>query len=109
MIDELRASGEWKIYLKIKISFLSSKVNNDKQLTYSKSDNIEIMIGNETDKTINELFDSLFTQYKTKLQVLEMENQLVVKKYAKDKVNENRNLLTEFCKFHNLYHYKYHH
>ena len=39
---------------------------------------------------------------KTKLQVSEMENQLVVGKYAKNKVNENGNLLIEFCKLHNL-------
>ena len=39
---------------------------------------------------------------KTKLQVSEMENQLAVGKYAKSKVNENGNLLTEFCKLHNL-------
>ena len=39
---------------------------------------------------------------KTKLQVSEMENQLVVGKYAKNKVSENGNLLTEFCKLHNL-------
>ena len=39
---------------------------------------------------------------KTKLQVSEMENQLVVEKYAKNKVNENGNLLIEFCKLHNL-------
>ena len=39
---------------------------------------------------------------KTKLQVLEMENQLVVGKYAKSKVNENGNFLIEFCKLHNL-------
>ena len=39
---------------------------------------------------------------KTKLQVSELENQLVVGKYAKNKVNENGNLLIEFCKLHNL-------
>ena len=39
---------------------------------------------------------------KTKLQVSEMENQLVVGKYAKNKVNENGNLLIEFCKLQNL-------
>ena len=39
---------------------------------------------------------------KTKLQVSETENQHVVGKYAKNKVNENGNLLTEFCKLHNL-------
>ena len=31
-----------------------------------------------------------------------MENQLEVGKYAKNKVNENGNLLIEFCKLHNL-------
>ena len=39
---------------------------------------------------------------KTKLQVSEMENQLVVGKYARNKVNENGHLLIEFCKLHNL-------
>ena len=41
-------------------------------------------------------------QAKTKLQVSEMENQLVVGKYAKNKVNKNGNLLIEFCKLQDL-------
>ena len=39
---------------------------------------------------------------KTKLQVWGMENQIVVGKYERKKVNENGNLLLEFCKLHNL-------
>ena len=39
---------------------------------------------------------------KTRLQVSEMESQLAVDKYAKNKVNKSGNLLTEFCKLHNL-------
>ena len=39
---------------------------------------------------------------KTKLQVSEMENQLVVGKYSKSNVKENGNLLIEFCKLYNL-------
>ena len=39
---------------------------------------------------------------KTKLQVSEMENQLLVGKCAKNKVNKNGNLLIEFRKLHNL-------
>ena len=39
---------------------------------------------------------------KTKLQVSEIENQLVVGKYAKNKVNENGDLLIELCKILNL-------
>ena len=33
------------------------------QLVYSKSDNLEIMIGNETLDIIEELFESLLTRY----------------------------------------------
>ena len=39
---------------------------------------------------------------KTKLQVFQMENQLVVGNYVNNKVNENGNLLVEFCKLHTL-------
>ena len=35
---------------------------------HSKSDNIEIMIGNETNETIEELFDSLLQKYQTGLE-----------------------------------------
>ena len=37
-----------------------------------------------------------------KVHVSEMEKQLVIRKYAKNKVNENGNLLIEFCKLRNL-------
>ena len=39
---------------------------------------------------------------KAKLRVSEMENQLLVGKYGKNKANENKNLFIEFCKLHNL-------
>ena len=39
---------------------------------------------------------------KTKLQVLRMEDELGVENYLNSKVNENGNLLTEFCKLHNI-------
>ena len=39
---------------------------------------------------------------KTKVQVSEMEKQLAMRRYAKNKVNENGNLLIEFCKLRNL-------
>ena len=39
---------------------------------------------------------------KTKLQVLGMEDKLGVENYLNSKVNENANLLTEFCKLHNI-------
>ena len=39
---------------------------------------------------------------KIKLQVLEIENQLVVGNFVKNKINKNGNLLIEFCKLHYL-------
>ena len=39
----------------MKINFMSSGDNDDKRLMHSESDNIEIMIGNKSDETINEL------------------------------------------------------
>ena len=40
MIHDLRTSGEKKFCLTIKFNFVSSKDNNEKQLTHSKSDNM---------------------------------------------------------------------
>ena len=49
MIDKPKKLGKRKIHLTLKVYFMSSNNNGDKQLTHSISDNIEIMIGNETD------------------------------------------------------------
>ena len=68
MIDELKKSGEWKIHLTMKINFVSSKDNDDKQFMHSKSDNIEIMIGDKTDEIVKEIFQSLLTRYQTSLE-----------------------------------------
>ena len=47
------------------VNFILSQGNDDKQLMYSKSDNIEvdIMIDNESDEIIKDLFLSLLTRY----------------------------------------------
>ena len=42
-----------------RIIFISSKYSNETRIVHSKSDNIEIMMGSETDKIIEELFVSL--------------------------------------------------
>ena len=47
MIDERN------IHLTIKVNFISSKDNGDKWSMNSKSDNKEIMMGNEAAKIIN--------------------------------------------------------
>ena len=41
------------------IKFYSSKGSNERRTIYTKIDNIKIMIDNETDKIIEELWDSL--------------------------------------------------
>lgn len=48
----------------MEVIFMSSKDNDDKRVMHSKNDNIGIMIGNETDETINELFESRLSRDK---------------------------------------------
>ena len=49
--------------LKIAINFISSKDSNETFTMYTNSDRIEIMIGNETDQIIEELFKSILQRY----------------------------------------------
>ena len=59
MIDNnFHISNEWQIKLTMNDNFMSSQDNDDKQLIYSKTDHIEIVIGDETDRIINDLFQS---------------------------------------------------
>ena len=45
------------------INFISSKDSDEIRTTRAKSNNIEIMMGNETDEIIEELFESLLQKY----------------------------------------------
>ena len=56
MIDDLTVSGECNYHLTMKFNFMGSKSNGESQPMQSKSDNIEIMIGNNTNKFIDKLF-----------------------------------------------------
>ena len=47
VIDKVKKSDEWKIQLTMKVRFLSSKDNDHEKSINSKSNNMEIMIGNE--------------------------------------------------------------
>ena len=55
--------GGWKIQLTTAINFMSSKDSTETRAMHSTSDNIEIMIGSETDETIVEFFDSFLQKY----------------------------------------------
>ena len=59
IINDHKAQEEWKIHLTRAIKFFSSKDSDETQIMQSKSDNIEIMIGNKTDRITEELFKSL--------------------------------------------------
>ena len=46
------------------INFISSKKDSvETHIMHTKSDNIEIMMGSETDKIIEELFESFLQKY----------------------------------------------
>ena len=58
-----KTQSEWKIQLKIIINFISSKDSYKIRTICTKSHNIEIMMGNETDEIIEEIFKSRFQKY----------------------------------------------
>ena len=69
IINDLKKSDACKIQLKIIINFIFSKDDNDEECKmHSKSDNIEIMINDQADKFIKELFESLKKRYQNKLE-----------------------------------------
>ena len=45
------------------INFISCKDSDETRTMHTKTDNIEIMIGNETDESIKELFNSFLHRY----------------------------------------------
>ena len=59
---------EWKIQLTMWINFISCKDSDETRTMHAKSDNIEIMIGSETDEIIKELFKSLLQRYQEGLE-----------------------------------------
>ena len=54
--------GEWKIQLSMQISFISS-TNEETDIMHSKSDNIEIMRGRDTNDIVNMLIESFKQRY----------------------------------------------
>ena len=64
MINDHKTQIEWKIKLTAAINVISSKPNSDEtRIMHAKSDNVEIMIGSETDEVIEELFEFLVKRY----------------------------------------------
>ena len=54
---------EWKIQLSMTINFISSKDSDKTRTIHTKSQNVEIRVGDETDKIVKELLKSLLQKY----------------------------------------------
>ena len=68
LINDHETRREWKIQLTMQINFVSSKDSEEIRTMYTKSHNIEIMMGNETDEIIEKLFESLLQNYQKDLE-----------------------------------------
>ena len=63
MINDHKTRRKWKIQLTTSINFISSKDFDETRNLHTKSNNIEIMMGNETDEIIEKKFESLLQNY----------------------------------------------
>ena len=68
LINDHKTQNEWKIELTMQINFISSEDSDETRTMHTKSDNIEIMMGNETDEIIEKLFKSLLQKYQDGLE-----------------------------------------
>ena len=69
LINCYKSKGEWKVQLIPEINFISLKPGSDKtHIMHTRSDNIEIMIGDDNDDIIEELFKSFLQKYEGNLQ-----------------------------------------
>ena len=63
MTIDYKTQGEWKLQLTMSINFIFSIDSDETRNLRTKSNNIEIMMGNETDEIIDELFESFLQNY----------------------------------------------
>ena len=68
MINNQKARGEWKIQLVMRVMFVSYLNTSELGEMRTKSSNIEIMSGTETNDAINEIFDSFLKRYQEGLE-----------------------------------------
>ena len=62
-VVDYETEGEWKIQLPMEINFVSSKGSDEIRIMPTKSDNIDIIMGSETNDIIEELCESLLQKY----------------------------------------------
>ena len=63
-VIDYKTQGEWKIQLSMIINFISSKGIDEIRTMHTKSNNMQIMMGNETDEIVEKLFKSLLKNIK---------------------------------------------
>ena len=68
MINDHKTRKEWKIQLTMQINFISSKDFEETHTMHTKSNNIEILMGNETVEIVEKLFESLLQNYQKDLE-----------------------------------------
>ena len=68
MINDHKTIREWKIQLTMQTNFISSKVPKETLAMHTKSRNIEIIMGSETNDIIEELRKSLLQKHQEGLQ-----------------------------------------
>ena len=66
-VIDYKTQEEWKIQLTMVINFVSSRDSDEILIMGTKSHNIEIMMGNEINEIIEELFESLLQKYQEEL------------------------------------------
>ena len=67
-VIDYKTQREWKIQLIMVINFISSKDSGEICTMCAKSNNVDIMMGNETDEIIDELLESLLQNYQEGLE-----------------------------------------
>ena len=69
LINQYKKEGEWKIQLIAEINFISLKPGSDEtHVMYTRSDNEEFMIGDDTNEIIKSLFESFLQKFEENLQ-----------------------------------------
>ena len=69
LINYYKNKGEWKVQLIAEINFISLKPGSDEtRIMHTRSDNIEIKIGDDNDDIIEEIFKSFIQNYEENLQ-----------------------------------------
>ena len=73
-----KTQGDWKIHLTMAINFTFSKKDFDETCTmHTKSNNVEIIMGSETDEIIEEIYKSLLQRYQEGLEESMRESEFI--------------------------------